>query len=203
MKRTIFAILIAVPVFASSQTLTTLPPNNGSGGVYFNLTPNAGALTFNSFATYFASTAGSGVSVQVYTRPGSYVGFQTGSAGWTLSETVAGTSAGSTVKSAPLVLANPILLGAGTTTGIYIHSITTGGGIRYQGTGSTSTSTFSNADLTLFSAHARTGAVAFGSSVFTPRAFAGDINYSPVPEPLSLSVLGLGAAALLRRRRRA
>ncbi len=203
MRTYILAFLVAVPVVASAQTLTTLPPNNGFGGVFFNLTPAAGALSFNSFATYFNGTAGFAVSVQVYTRPGSYVGFQTGSAGWTLSETVAGITAGSAVKSAPLVLASPILLGSGTTTGIYIHSTTVNRGIRYQGTGSTATTTFSNADITLFGAHARTGAVAFGSSVFTPRAFSGDINYSPVPEPASMAALGLGVAALLRRRRKA
>lgn len=201
--RAIFLTSIAmVSAVASAGTLTTLPPNNGSGGIFFDLTPAAGPLSFDSFATYFSGTVGLAVSVQVYTRPGSYVGFQTGSAGWTLTDTVAGIAAGTTVKSAPLVLSAPIILGSGTTTGIYLHSVTTGGGIRYQGTGTTATTTFSNADLTLFSAHSRTGAVAFAGSLFTPRAFSGDINYSPVPEPASLAALGLGAAALLRRRRR-
>lgn len=193
---------LGVAALSGAQTLTTLPPNNGSGGIFLDLTPTTNTLSFNSFATYFSGAVGLNVSVEVYTRPGSYVGFQTGAAGWTLSQTVTGVAAGTAVKSAPVVLTTPIILSAGTTTGIYLHAITSGGGIRYQGTGTTATTTFSNADLTLFSAHSRTGAISFGGTLFTPRAFSGDINYSAVPEPATMAALGLGVAALLRRRRR-
>lgn len=198
---TTLAILACVGV-ASAQTLTTLPPNNGSGGVFFDLTPTANPLLFNSFATYFSSTAGSSVQVQVYTRPGTFVGFTASATGWTLAETVTAISAGSTVKSAPVAFTTPFLLGAGATTGFYIHAITAGGGIRYQGTGTTATTNFSNADIALFSNTSRTGAVAFAGTQFTPRAFSGDINYAVVPEPATMAALGIGVAALLRRRRK-
>lgn len=203
MKRLALSALIVLPALGLAQSpLVTLPPNNGSGGIFFNLTPSSNQLTWTGFQTYFASAAGSAVSIQVYTRPGSYVGFQSNSAGWTLTQTVSGTSAGSgnTNLSALIPLTAPITLGAGQTTGVYLHSVTTGGGIRYQGTGTTSTSTFSNADLTLFSQHSRTGAVPFAGSLFTPRAFAGAIHYNVVPEPATMAVLGLGAVALIRRR---
>lgn len=196
-------LLAGASVGAAAQSpLNTLPPNNGSGGIFFDLTPVSSSLIFTGFQTYFSGTVGLGVTVEVWTRPGSYVGFQTGSAGWTLSETVGGTAAGTATLSTLIPLTNQILLASGTTTGFYLHSITTGGGIRYQGTGTTSTSNFSNADLALFSAHSRTGTVSFAGTLFTPRAFSGSIHYSAVPEPATIAALGLGVAALLRRRRR-
>jgi hypothetical protein len=101
-----------------------------------------------------------------------------------------------------MVLANPILLPSSQTTAVYLHAITVGGGIRYTGTGTTGgQTTWSNADLTLFSDVSRTGAVAFAGTQFSPRTFAGNVNYAPVPEPATIAALGLGAAALLRRRR--
>jgi hypothetical protein len=167
-----------------------------------NLTPSGIALNVLSFQTYFSSTAGTPVLVEVYTRPGSYAGFTASSAGWTLSETANATSAGSTVLSGPMVLANPILLPSAQTTAVYLHAVTVGGGIRYTGTGTTGgQTTWANADLTLFSDTSRTGAVAFLGTQFSPRTFAGNVNYAPVPEPATIAALGLGAVALLRRRR--
>ena len=203
MRKYVLAIIIALPAVGMSQSpLVTLPPNNGSGGIFLDLTAGSQGILFTGFQTYFSSANGTGVAVNVYTRPGSYVGFQTGSAGWTLSETVNGTSAGSAVVSNQLFLANDILINSGQTMGIYLHATTTGGGIRYQGTGTTATTTFSNADLTLFSAHSRTGAVPFAGTLFTPRAFSGAIHYTVVPEPATMAALGLGVVALIRRRKR-
>ncbi len=177
MKRSLLVLAIAggsVSV-ANAQSLATLPPNNGSGGVFMDLTPGS-ALNVTSFDTYFSSVAGSLVTVEVWTRPGSYVGFDASNVGWTLHETATGTSSGTTALG-PLPLTTPILLPGGTTTAVYLHATTTGGGIRYQGTGTTSTSTFSNSELTLFSDVARTGTIPFGGSRFTPRAFAGVVHY--------------------------
>ena len=57
-------------------------------------------------------------------------------------------------------------------------AITSGNGIRYQGTGTTATTTFTNADVTMFSDVARTGTAAFAGTQFTPRAFSGNVNYT-------------------------
>jgi hypothetical protein len=185
-----------------AQTLSTTTPNNGSGGVFMTLTPVGQALNVLSFQTYFSSVAGTPVQVQVWTRPGVYAGFTASSVGWTLSETANAVSAGSTVLSTPFVLTNQILLPSAQTTSVYLHAITAGGGIRYTGTGAAPPqTTWANADLTLFSDTSRTGAVAFAGTQFSPRTFAGNVNYAPVPEPATIAALGLGALALMRRRR--
>jgi hypothetical protein len=111
---------------AKADTLTTAAPNNGSGGTFFNLTASTATLTFDSFAAPFSAAAGTPVSVEVYSRPGSYVTFTGSSAGWTLLGTVTGTSAGSTVFSADINLPSPVTLTPGNTIGFYLHSITAG-----------------------------------------------------------------------------
>ena len=197
-------VALLLTITAQAQTLSTVAPNNGSGGVFLNLTPSSAPLQFTGFSTYFASAAGSPVSVEVWVRSGSYVGFTGSSAGWTLWGTVSGTSAGSTTESSLINFATPIQLAAGQTTGIYLHSITAGGGIRYTGTaGSPPTTTFSNADLSLFSDTTRTGTASFAGTQFSPRTFSGTVAYTVVPEPSTYLLLACGGAvAFLRWRKK-
>jgi hypothetical protein len=195
-------LCVAAPAASFAQILNAAPTaNNGSGGVFMDLTPTSQNLTINSFETFFSSAGA--YTAQIWTRPGTYVGFTGSNAGWTLFDTIAGTSTGSATLS-PVVLNNVLSLTAGNTTGLYL--IGTVNNIRYNGTAALPpTTTWSNADLTMFSAHTRTGGVAFGGSLFTPRTFAGNVRYTveAVPEPATMAVLGMGALALLRRRKKA
>jgi hypothetical protein len=150
------------------------------------------------FSTQYAGAVGTSTSVEVWTRPGAYAGFTTSSAGWTLTQTVTAIAAGTTTN-APATLTTPIDIPFGSTTSIYFHSITSASGIRYFGTGTTSNTMFSNADVMLFSDISRTGAVAFAGSQFTPRAFVGNLTYTTVvPEPtfclVGLALVGAGYA---------
>ncbi|MEX2217278.1 MAG: hypothetical protein WD749_00835 [Phycisphaerales bacterium] len=162
---------------AQAQSLSTALSNNGTGGVFLDLTPTS-PLHFNSFDTYWSGTS----TIEVYTRPGTYVGFDDSSAGWTLTQTVVATGAGTTTL-APVTLTSPILLPSGATTGVYLQPVS-GGGFRYSGPTPAPQTTWSNADLTLFSDVARTGLVAFGGTRNTPRVFAGTIHYS-LADPLT------------------
>ena len=151
-----------------------------------------------SFDVAYTGTAGTTVPVEVWTRPGSYVGFDADPTGWTLTQTVIGTRAGTTELS-PLVLDTPLRIDG--LTAVYIHA-TESGGIRYNGTSSAPPQTsWSNSDIELFSDVARTGATPFAGSAFSPRTFAGNVNYEVIPAPASLALLGLGGLAATRRRR--
>ncbi len=164
---------------ALGQTLTTAPSNNGSGGVYMDLTALNQNLRITQFDVEYTGTTGSPVDVEVWVRSGSYVGFENDPSAWTLHETVPGVRQGTAVPS-PLILNEPVELPVGEVTGVYIHCITSGGGIRYNGTGANPPQTFwSNADISLFGDIARTGNTPFGGSIFTPRVFAGTIYYEP------------------------
>lgn len=203
MKLFLLAGAVALSGTTIAQTLSTTTSNNGSGGVFLDLTASSQALSILSFDTYFASAAGSGVQVEVWTRPGTYTGFTTANTGWTLSQTVSGTSNG-TATLANLNLTNALSVGAGNTLGVYLQSITSGGGIRYTGlTATPPQTTWSNADLTLFSDTARVATTAFTGTQFSPRTFSGNVNYAPVPEPATMAALGLGIATLVRRRKSA
>jgi hypothetical protein len=176
---------LALPLAAEAGGLSTAPPNNGSGGVFLDLTPSTASLFFEVFETPTNAGPGVPVQVEVWTRPGSYVGFTTSNTGWTLAQTVSGTGGATTSTPVPFTLTPPITLPAGTTTGIYLHSITTGGGIRYTGTGAAPPqTTWNNPDITLFSDVSRTGAVPFAGTQFTPRTFSGTIQYSTTPVTL-------------------
>jgi hypothetical protein len=176
---------LALPLAAHAGGLTTAPPNNGSGGVFLDLTPAAASLFFDGFSVPTNDTTGLTIQVEVWTRPGTYVGSTTSSAGWTLAQTVTGTGGPTNTTPIPFTLTPPITLLAGTTTGVYLHSVTAGAGIRYTGTGAVPPqTTWSNADITLFGDVARTGNVAFGGTQFTPRTFSGTIQYSTTPVTL-------------------
>lgn len=194
-------VLAALPAVAAAQSITTATPNNGSGGVFLQLTPASSPLSVTAFQTYFSSAAGTPVTVEVWTRPGAYAGFTASNAGWTLHQSVVGTSAGSTVLSGSVSI-NPLAIPSGGPTSIYLHAVTTGGGIRYNGTGTLPPqTTWVNADVTLFSDISRTGAVPFAGSQFTPRTFSGTIHYSVIPAPAATALLGLAGLAATRRRR--
>lgn len=163
---------------APAQTLDTVPPNNGSGGVFLDLQATNGPLDITGFDAAVNGTAGITVSVEVWVRSGSYVGFTGSSAGWTLSQVATGVSRGS-LENTPFMLGTPITVAPAQTTAVYLHSITGGSGLRYTGvSGDPPQTSFSNGDLALFSDTARTGNVPFAGNVFTPRAFSGTIRYT-------------------------
>ncbi|MCC5787625.1 MAG: trypsin-like peptidase domain-containing protein, partial [Phycisphaerales bacterium] len=157
----------------------TAEPNNGSGGVFLNLRGKTQNITINRFDLAYTGTVGSSVDVEVWTRDGSYVGNDASSSGWTLTQTVQGTRQGDTNFS-PLVLTDPIVIPGGQVRAVYLHAVSLGGGIRYNGTAANPPVTeWSDNQLELLSDVARTGTAPFGGARFTPRTFSGLIHYEP------------------------
>lgn len=184
---------------ASAQSLMTGPPNNGSGGVFLDLTALNTNLQVTAFEVAYTGTVGTFADVEVWTRPGTYVGFDGNSAGWTLTQTVQGERLGTLVFSM-LSLTSSINLPAGQTVGVYLQVTSAGGGIRYNGTAAAPPqTTWSNADLELFSNVARVSTVAFGGTRFEPRTFSGVVHY--IPAPGAMALLGVAGLMAIRRRR--
>lgn len=175
----LFALLcLSSPQLGQAQTLETAPDNNGSGGVFINLQALSGPVTVTGFDAQFNADPGLPVSVEVWVRTGSYVGFTGSNAGWTLTQTVAGLTQGPASRT-PFNLTTPVTVASPGITAIYLHSIQAGIGLRYTGTAGTPPQTnWSNADLALFSDTARTGNVAFAGGENSPRAFSGVIRYT-------------------------
>lgn len=176
--RVLVLLGLLMPLVVSAQSLGTAPPNNGEGGIFFDLQPTSGALTMFGFDTAVAGAAGSNATVEVWTRSGSYVGATGSSNGWTLREVMTVVTRGTSV-STPFMLATPITLPAGQVTGFYLHPVGSPG-LRYTGNNSVPPQeNFSNGDLTLSSRVAKIGATtAFGGTDFAPRTFSGAIRYT-------------------------
>lgn len=175
----LFALFcLSASPLGQSQTLTTAPDNNGSGGVFINLQALNGPVTVSGFDVPINTDPGLPISVEVWVRTGSYVGFTGSNTGWTLTQTVAGLTQGPANRT-PFNLTTPITVASPGITAIYLHSIQVGVGLRYTGTGGIAPQTnWSNADLALFSDTARTGNVPFAGGENAPRAFSGVIRYT-------------------------
>lgn len=179
MRGLVICIGLTLPALSLANTLTTAAANNGSGGIFFDLTAGLTGVSVTSFDCPFTGTVGTTVNVEVWTRPGSYVGFDGTASGWTLVDTVVATRAGSLVNS-PMVLNAPIVIDAGQTLGICLQA-TASGGVRYTGTSTSPPVTnWSNGELSLFSDVARVATAAFTGTRFTPRCFSGNVNYDLV-----------------------
>ena len=203
LKRIVATLAVATltTAVANAQSLTTLfaqDNNNSPGGaVYFDLNA-VSALTVTELDINVHRTAvdtngigGQNVTVDVFTRTGTAIGFQQTTNGWTL--VASGVAVSAARDSATLVNISDFTLAAGIT-GVAITNADYNTAYT-EGTGSNQV--YSNADLTLTAGSANNEA--FSGSVFSPRVWNGTIRYASVavvPEAGTLALLGVGCSVL-------
>lgn len=202
------ATLAASASFAQVLNAHAGPANNGGSpgwAMFFDLTAT-NTLNVTHLTTANTGGVGAAFSVDIFVRTGSGLGGPvasgpgSSSAGWTLLGNAAATQGGTASGVSNLIDIPDILVGAGQTVGVAMRFNVVGP--RYFGTGTPALSNFSDSNLLLVTGDARSAPFTTTGSFFSSRAMVGQLNYTVVPEPASMIALGLGAAALVARRRR-
>jgi len=181
---------------------TTFASNNQFAGNMFDLTTYSNSLTITGFDVNLENTDLS-TNISLYTRAGTFSGFENNAAGWTLRGTVNVASAGT--NNATFVNISDFLLNASTTYGVYItNSDYTSNSVSMRYTDGNNV--YANADLQL-SLGVGKGGGDFTGSTFNPRTWNGNIYYdvgpsSSVPAPATLFLFGLGLTGLGWSRRK-
>jgi hypothetical protein len=165
---TVLLSIAALPAMAQSLT-TTYATNNNFAGNTFDLTPSVN-MTADSFDVHLSGNAET--TVAIYWRPGTSVGFESTSAGWTLLGTATVTAQGSG-NPTPVAIGG-LSMTAGQTYGIYVdvQSYPSASMLYTNGV-----MPYTNADLTITPFYGK-GNPAFTGSTFSPRTWNGTVYYT-------------------------
>jgi hypothetical protein len=192
---TILGLTIAHPDLAQSASLTTtFDGSNQQTGNMFDVTTFSNNLKVTSLEINVKRFNSAPGILDVYTKTGSYVGFETSAATWTKVSSVILNSV-SPLGTPTFVDISDILLSANTVTGFYVtfanQTNLNGSNVISYTNGA---NIYTNSDLQITTGVGKGGT--FGPT-FSPRTWNGTINYETVnsqtvPEPMS--ILGTGAA---------
>lgn len=201
----ITAAMAATPVVAQTVTRTLESPGpsfDRTIGLMFDI---RAARDVEITGVQFDAVSGIGfVDMRIYGRPGTHVGHEGSSAGWTLLATGAPPNGPNPVFPTPFSFTIP----AGQTYSLYITSNTRL--FTYRLGSTVGATAVSNGDLAILDG-ARLAAPDFSGAQFSPRRFIGTLTYNVAPEPVptltewAMILLGLtlatGAVLVIQRRK--
>lgn len=169
----------------TNSILTPTLAGNGSTGNMFDVVPNANLLL--NKVDMSISTVGT-VSVEVWYRPGTFVGFESSNIGWTslITTTVNSPGTGTLVS----VSGFSLNLNAGQTYGLYVT--TNGGGVNYTNGTAVGNTLASNSDITVKEGK---GGGYFGVTIAT-RNWNGRLHYvtQGCTSPMAPATVSVNAA---------
>ncbi len=177
-----------IPAGCNGPSLTTVAYTGGNGlssgaAVYFDVDVlNPAGITVSELNTNANATAGTPFTLEVWTKAGTYVGFEQNSVPWTLVSTGNGVSTGNFTPS--LVDVPDFVLTPGVT-GMALRII--GAGHTYTN-GNGANQFYANSDVTLTLGKGQ--ATLFVSTPFSPRVWNGTFRYNCTSGPVSYCTAG-------------
>jgi hypothetical protein len=157
----------------SNGSLSNYAQNNGLTGIMFDIDAISN-IQILSFDINLGSTAGTMVAMEIHYRPGTHVGFDNSSAGWTLVGSGTAVSAG-TGSPTPIPIPVNVQIPAGQTYAFYVTAVS--GSIKYQGTGSTPSVGSVYMQDTHMTLKVGTGKSYPFTGGFAHRAYSGEVYY--------------------------
>lgn len=194
LKTTILTLSFATLSLTANAAIitTTFSGGNQLSGNMFDATVFANPLTVTSLTVNVADAMGAS-DLEVYTKPGSYLGFETNPAAWTLVSTTSLLEA----TGPQVVDVTDFVLPAGAVTGIYITVNNAAAWNLSYTNGNGSNQTYTNSDLQL---DLGVGKLYPFSITRNPRVWNGSIQYNigvaAIPEASSVVMSGLGITAI-------
>jgi hypothetical protein len=161
-----------VPTAANTLTAATAAGNSHRGNM-FNLT----AIN-NITVTGFEVSPMGITNYEIYYRVGSYVGFETSSAGWTLVGTATNVPAGPNPNFQLVTLQTPVNIPAGQTYGFYVTSTNVAVSQNYSNGTAVNNVFASDANVQFREGCGLEYPFSAGGGTFTPRVFNGRIRYT-------------------------
>lgn len=183
-------ILAAMSMVANAGVLTTtFASNNGQSGNMFDVVTLGGPLTVTGLDLNLDPGTW---TIDVYKKAGTWVGFSSTPGAWTLIDSASVASAG--YNTPTFFNVTDFLLGASTTTGLYVTTTTSD--MNYTNGTAVGDVAAANSDLQILEGAGVS--YPFGS-LYTPRIWNGSIHYksaASVPEPGSFWMFGIGLIGL-------
>jgi len=173
-----FTDLGVPPTPCNGSTLTTVPFTGGNGlgtgsAVFFDINvTNTAGITVSQLKTNANAVAGTGFTLEIYTKTGTYVGSEQVAGAWTLKATGAGVSIGNNQPGGSLADFPDFAIPTGTT-GFAVRII--GAGHSYTN-GNGANQLYTNADMSI--SLGKSQGTLFTSAPITPRVWNGTVIYN-------------------------